>query len=278
MRRTHSSVRSSGLILVGRLVLVLITGGAAVAAFVFTRGRDRSADESVARYRCPMHVQISTTAPGECPICHMPLELMKAAGSSSNPEETAVPRRQEVVDAARRRVISREVNAPAYVEEGGAIAVVLYNDDLAALAPEERGVFVPAAASDAGVSVCRTAEPPVAWDLSTSRVHFRLCMRAPARRPREVGWVRLAARPRAVLVIPYAAILEAPEGPYVLAAAADRHTLGRRRVEIGRVFDGFAVVVSGLQERELVAVRNTFFLDAERRLRAQPASTSDLVP
>jgi hypothetical protein len=258
-------------ILVGRLFLVLIAGGAAVAAFVFTRGRPP--DEAVAHYGCPMHPQIRAAGPGECPICHMPLELLNA-----HPEETAVPRRQEVVDAARRRIMSREVNAPAWVEEGGAIAAVLYNDDLAALGPGDRGVFVPAVAPNAGVSVCRTAAPPLSWDRSTSRVHLRPCMRGPVRRPGEVGWLRLAARPREVLVVPYAAILEAPEGPYVLAAAADRHALSRRRVEIGRVFDGFAVVVSGLQDRELVAVRNTFFLDAERRLRGEPASTSEPMP
>ena len=35
-----------------------------------------------AKYHCPMHPQIVADAPGECPICHMSLELIGAARSA----------------------------------------------------------------------------------------------------------------------------------------------------------------------------------------------------
>jgi hypothetical protein len=44
-------------------------------------------------------------------------------------------------------------------------------------------------------------------------------------------------------------------------------------VEIGKVFYGLAVVLSGLRYQERVAIRGAFFLDAERRLRAAPGSS-----
>jgi multidrug efflux pump subunit AcrA (membrane-fusion protein) len=74
-----------------------------------------------------------------------------------------------------------------------------------------------------------------------------------------------------VLVVPYAAVLESSEGPYVLVASTDGRTLTQRRVEIGRVLGGLAVVLSGLHVQERVLVRSAFFVDAERRLYRQAA-------
>jgi hypothetical protein len=38
------------------------------------RGQRPQVDQGVAKYRCPMHPQITSPQPGECPICHMTLE------------------------------------------------------------------------------------------------------------------------------------------------------------------------------------------------------------
>ena len=54
-----------------------------------------------------------------------------------------------------------------------------------------------------------------------------------------------------------------PPGPSCLELP-----LAKRPVELGRVFNGVAVVMSGLRVGEPVVVADTFFLDAERRLRA----------
>jgi multidrug efflux pump subunit AcrA (membrane-fusion protein) len=87
-----------------------------------------------------------------------------------------------------------------------------------------------------------------------------------------VGWVELAARPRKLLVVPSSAVLYSPEGPYVLAAGADGRTFSTRRVEIGRVSRGLAVVLSGLREGEPIVVGSTFSWDAERRLHEATAA------
>ena len=117
------------------------------------------------------------------------------------------------------------------------------------------------------------SEPPSPWDRSTSRVRFRVVPhpKAPPPPPGEVGWVRLAPSKLQLQVVPYSAVLEAADGPYVLVASADGRTLTKRSVEIGRVLGGVAVVLSGLRNQERILVRSAFFVDAERRLHREAA-------
>ena len=46
---------------------------------------------STQRYQCPMHPQMTSDEPGECPICHMQMRLMAAAPSSAVPDVAAMP-------------------------------------------------------------------------------------------------------------------------------------------------------------------------------------------
>src|SRR4029077_20541603 len=85
--------------------------------------------------------------------------------------------------------------------------------------------------------------------------------------PGQVGWLEMAPRPRQVLTVPVSAVVQSPEGPYVLASLGG-FKFEKRPIEIGETFlkEGFAVVLSGLHVNERVVARATFFLDAERRL------------
>jgi hypothetical protein len=80
------------------------------------------------------------------------------------------------------------------------------------------------------------------------------------------GSVKLATRLRRDLVIREGAVLRGPDGPYVLVATNDRHTLTKRRIEIGSIIYGYASVISGLQEDEWVVASHAFALDTARRL------------
>jgi len=165
-----------------------------------------------------------------------------------------------------RRVLSLEVRAPAWMEKGGQVTALLYNDEAAALARAERALFFTAAAPARGIPARRTAEAPARWDASTSTARFLLEERASDVPSGEVGWLMLAARPREQLVVPIGAVLYSAAGPYVLVAGTNDGTLGTRRLEVGRTYRGLAVVLSGLREGEPVVAANAFFLDAERRL------------
>jgi hypothetical protein len=87
------------------------------------------------------------------------------------------------------------------------------------------------------------------------------------------GWLELAARQRAALVVPSSAVQQSPQGAYVLAASPGG-TFAPTPVIVGKTIFGLSTIVSGLQEQQRVATRNAFFLDAEVRL----AASSEAAP
>ena len=85
----------------------------------------------------------------------------------------------------------------------------------------------------------------------------------------ETGWVVIAPITRDVLVVPSNAVLPSTEGPYVLVASA-RDSFQPRAIQVGKILDGVAIVLSGLREGDRVVVGDAFFVDAGRRLAAAP--------
>jgi hypothetical protein len=256
-------------------ILMLLAVAAAVAAAAVIGWRDPTRSEPGARYVCPMHAEVSAAAPGTCPICHMALSPVRQAGAAARP--AAALRvdqnldnlwRHKVIDIVHRRTLlfdARERRGPAWAEPGQVVVAVLYDDQVASLAADEPGSFAPTRDPAARIAVRRTAEPPARWDRSTSLVRFRVEGAARAA-PGQVGWLELARKPRDVLAVPSSAILESPEGPYVLRVG-DGYHLERRSIEVGETFLGLgiAVVLSGLREHDRVVSRAAFFLDAEQR-------------
>jgi len=148
---------------------------------------------------------------------------------------------------------------------------------------DEHVLFFRGAAPAVGIDVQRLAEAPTPVDASTSKVRFRIARGAQALaaagNKTDVGLLQIAVRPREVLVVPASAVLYCADGPYVVAASPQGDQFASRPVAIGRILDssyaaglsgdnvGAIVVLSGLREGERVVVGDTFFLDAERRLR-----------
>lgn len=287
-------MNATSLVLAGRLILLLLASAATVTGFALSRERDVAASESSDRYVCPMHPEVTSGEPGECPICRMALEQVHRASSasaSSSPAPSSAPGTgpahgpaalshaesanrlgHRVIGTAKEEMFARQVRAPAWVDKEGRLVAALYKDELVGLLPGEHALFFRAGAPGAGVDVTRTTEPPTPWDGSTSEVHFRLAPGAsptvPTLRPGDVGWLKLAARHSKLLVVPSSAVLYSSEGPYVLVASTDRRTFSKRRVEVGRAFRGLTVVLSGLRPAEPIAHFDAFFLDAERRLQS----------
>ncbi len=219
-----------------------------------------------------MHPEVTADAPGECPICGMELTRI-GGGAISTFRETASPRQPGTVGVARRRIFSHELRAPAWLQGEGVVQALLYHDEIATLAPGERGTFLPLAAPGARFEVHRAgAQAP--WDASTAMIDFQLEGKAPGLRVGTTGWLELAARPREALVVPQTAVLQSSDGPYVLAASADGRTFTRRPVRIGRTLFGLTAVISGLSEGEWIASRSAFFLDAEARLVSGPSPSA----
>jgi len=93
-----------------------------------------------------------------------------------------------------------------------------------------------------------------------------------------VGWLVLPPKPRELLVLTYAGVVEAPDGRAVFVASSDGGSFTRRRVELGRVFHNLAAVLDGLAAGERISIGNPFFLEAEWRLRGRPRGAIDAQP
>ena len=272
--------RPGPIVVAVRILLILLGTGALVLALELTSS-ERSADHARACFVCPMHPEARATEPGVCPICGMKLE---GTGCATTGPERNLPgiadleavenvRRHNIIDFVRRRSLlgsQRELRAPAWIDDHGMVTALFYDDQIAALGPDERGSFVPTQTPQASLSVRRTLEPPLRWDRSTSGLRFRFDVGSAAAEAGQVGWLSLAPRPRQVLTVPASAVLQSPEGPYVLMAIGD-YRFVKQSIEIGATYlkEGFATVLSGVRVNDRVVARATFFVDADRRLRSE---------
>jgi hypothetical protein len=279
-RATHGRAR---LVIATRIALVIAAACAVVAAVIAARDGGPAR-----RFACPMHSEVTADQPGDCPICGMALVLVGPGGAPALPAAPAgdaetvalaavrsSPEAQSMlrfsIAPAHRDVIPGEVFAPARVALDGTIAAQLYRDQLSSLAVGEAAELIPAAASSAPIPIVRTAQPPdtPADPEGLARVSFRAAPGHTAP-PGLIGWVKLAYKTRPMLVVRSVAVVHAADGPYVLVFSAQRGQLIKRRVELGQDYGGMTAIVSGLRDRELVVMSNTFALDAERRQRAAP--------
>jgi hypothetical protein len=242
------------------------------------------------RYVCPMHSEVTSSHPGDCPICGMALEEVDAANHLAMPDDPAATGTEDIaltalrasaeatrllrysVAQARRNVLPGDIYAPAIVLADGTITARLYRDELATLGDEERAEFVPTADPDASVKVQRDAQGPVIH-ATLADVKFRPIagIAGTAAPPAgQVGWVKLVYKVRDMLVVRASAVVQSADGPYVLVFSAKLGTLAKRRVEVGKEFMGMTAIMSGVRDKEYVVMANTFSFDAERRLQAAP--------
>jgi Heavy metal binding domain len=282
---------ASSFVVAGRLLLLLLAAAALVSGIALARAHDLAIAGSVARYVCPMHPAVVSSTPGDCPICGMALVRVTESAEGAAPMTDS----RGGIGHAERRVFAQQVRAAAWLGADDVGTAVLYRDDLVGLSPEEHALFFGGAAPSMGLDARLLPEPPSPVDASTVTVRFRLDRGAgvasPGRSPRDVGSLQIALRPRELLVVPSSAVLYSAQGPYVLAASASEpdDTFTKRPVEIGRVLDsgyvgglsgevGAIVILSGLREGERVITANTFFVDAERRLRAARGRGEEVMP
>ncbi len=262
-------------------ILMLLAAAGALAGAAATSLHARNAGAPGAVYACPMHPQVTSKEPGHCPICHMALEPVHRGASPAAADpvalENLVP--HNVIDAVRWRSLlfnTSELRGAARVEDDGTVTALFYDDQLDVIAPGDAGTFTLTQDPATPVAVRRTDDPPVRLDDSTSWVRFRASGEL---RPGRAGWVDLPRKPRRVLAVPASAVLESPDGPYVVTPAGNGR-FERRPVKIGETFAGLGVVavLSGLRMQDRVISREAFFVDAERKLDAPSSQTPGGAP
>jgi len=260
-------------VVMGRLLLLVAAFVAFVAGIGLSHRQGQAASDSSARYVCPMHPQVVSPVPKDCPICNMALERVRAVKEAEAPA-TASKTFAEV----KRRAVSQAVRAPAWLGPGGVVTAVMHKESLERLAPGQRALFFRGSEPATPIAVERTSDAVAPWDAATVQVRFVSKQVSVA--DRDTGWLQLDATARELLVVPESSVLYSGEGAYVLVPAQDGHSLSPRFVQLGKILDsgyladlaeerlGTVVVLSGLGEGERVVTADTFFLDAERRLRS----------
>jgi hypothetical protein len=271
-------------LVVGLRIFLLIAAASAVAIAVSIAARGRGGDATI-RYACPMHLDVRSANPGECPICRMALERVGFVPGSVKPYLEAAGtvdlraidnvKKHNVVDFVRRHAllpVLRELRGPAWVDDDGTIAAIFYNDQIEAMAPDETASFRASAPSAATIAARRTADAPVSRDRSTSLIRFRptrpLAHRAST--SAEIGWLEVGAAPRARCWAwrrrrccsrrrALRAGLVGHGYTFVQTADRDRRDLPQARL---------VSVLSGLQPNDRVIARATFFVDADRSMGA----------
>jgi len=276
---------SRTVVVVARLALLLLAAALGLATVAIAQ-RDTGNQVASARYGCPMHPEVHSENPGQCPICRMALEPNKS-GVSSIPEG-AMPgmadlaavenvRKHKVLDFVRMRALPievRELRGAAWIDPDRTLRAVFYTDQANVIAPDDVATFSPTQAPETSFAVRLIPGPRADWDSSSTQLHFELKAQPPGKLPAaptpgQVGWLEVQRKPRSVLTVPVNAILQSPQGPYVLRALGG-FKFEKRSIQIAETFtkQGIAVVLSGLEPQDRVVARASFFLDADRRLQS----------
>jgi hypothetical protein len=272
-------------VVAGRILLLAAAGAALVFGIFHARSNDRAAAAVMQQYVCPMHPQIKSHAPSDCPICNMALVPVAEA----LPDAPA--NNERVIAEAQTRTVARAVRAGAWVGADGKGRVLLYKDDLVGLAAEEPARFFGRKWPNMPFEAHIITADEAPRDNSTVEVAFRLDR--PEDHPREgvglmdVGSMLITVRARKLLVVPTSAVLYWANSPYVLMQNAMGDGFQKRLVQVGRILDsgyeaeragraeGATVVLSGLREGDKVIAGYAFFNDVDRRLREAQAGVAD---
>src|SRR6187549_1214451 len=143
--------RSTAAIVTTRLLLVAIAAGGLVVAVVARRVSKTPAAAAASAqpsFVCPMHPEVKSPSPGDCPICRMALEPM-ANTATAEPAALQLAtvskelRAFDAVSRVKRFDTSQEMRFAAWAESRDAGVALIYRDQAKLLVPGEEGQFWP---------------------------------------------------------------------------------------------------------------------------------------
>jgi multidrug efflux pump subunit AcrA (membrane-fusion protein) len=235
--------------------------------------------EGMAYWTCPMHPQIHSDRPGECPICHMKLVQVRAQGSHAVHEEresrgavSASPDEMQLLGV--QKVAVEKMDLTAHVPISGrllsplSVAFQVYESDLR---------YVRSGLPFHGTSSFHPETPIQGTITSVDNI-----VDPTSRTVRVLGQIKSGPHGlisettfsgeiditlKAVTAIPESAVLHT--GTQDLAYVVENDgKLAAHEVKLGQKTESYYEVVDGLTPGELISSGPNFLLDSEAKIRA----------
>ena len=265
------------------IVVLLASARVLFHAWQLRQAPAASAPVKKLKYQCPMHPQIIRDEPGDCPICHMHLQLVQldsdpSTGSGQAPASD-VPghapfalseeRRQLIgvrSEAAQVRTVLRTLRLPGRVGEnpGSILAQALEMDGTVL----QRGLDAQVWVTGEGAREARVVSVDRALDAFSRTFGVRLALQeasGPGFRPGVYCDVRVALKLGQGVTVPKEAVLDTGDHAVVFVQEGG----GRfepRNVEVGKEGDDYVEIRKGVAAGEQVVTSANFLIDSEKPL------------
>jgi multidrug efflux pump subunit AcrA (membrane-fusion protein) len=267
-------------------VVLILFAGTGIWIYHSFRAMPQAQAQVHAKYQCPMHPQIIRDEPGDCPICHMHLQLVEMDEAAPIPAkglaaENAVPdhaafslsaeRRQLIgvrSEPARLRTLLRTLRLPGRVGEdfGSVLAQALEMDGSLLKTGLEAEVWV----TGEGARKARVVSVDRSLDVLSRTFGVRLALLesiGSSVRPGVYCDVRVLLKLGQGVSVSKEAVLDTGDRQWVFVQK-EGGRFEPRAVQLGKEGDQFVVIRKGLAAGELVVSSANFLIDSESRFQA----------
>lgn len=271
-----------------RIWIVLIITIVVVSTFIALRSLNKSAPdeksvvskiEGESYWTCPMHPQVHTEHPGECPICHMKLVQVKAkspTGAQDQGENRAsvqAATEQLMLTGAQKTEVEK-MNLKVKIPVSGrfisssSVAFQIYESDLRYVKP---GLTFKGASSfypeEEVIGTISSVDSIVDPTSRTVRVVGKVKTGARGV-PSETGFrgdIEFVLKDR--IAIPESSVLHTGSGDLVYVFT-NSNELTPKKVKLGLKSEGFYDVLEGVKPGEAISSGPNFLIDSESKIRA----------